>query len=154
MLFGFDPKDEKTIRNWLSEVLPVLSFNGVSNPHSRAVSTLEEAMIRLGRVELSRETPNLSFEYVLDEYPPLKRPVVFFSGLDGADTVALLEAWQEFTGKSVITSVFCYIKIVLFVSRVVNVLNLVDLSVYRNRETCCCHSNGWNYETTSEFVAG
>ncbi|KAG7668617.1 hypothetical protein NADE_006676 [Nannochloris sp. 'desiccata'] len=100
MLFGFDPKEEETIRTWLSEVLVVLSFKGVSSdpPSSGSVSTLEEAMIKLGRVELSRETPNLSLEYTLNEYPPLERPVILFSGLDGSDTIGLLEAWQEFTG--------------------------------------------------------
>jgi len=97
MLFGCDLKEEETIRTWLSEILVVLSFSGSSDP-SGSVSTLEEAMIKLGRVELSRETPNLSLEYTLDDYPPLERPVIVFSGLDGGETIGLLEAWQEFTG--------------------------------------------------------
>jgi hypothetical protein len=101
MLFGFDPKAEEIIRNWLSEILVVLSFKGVSDSTtSGAVSTLEEAMIKLGRVELSRETPNLSLEYRLDDYPACSQPVVLFSGLDGAETIGVLEAWQEFTGNA------------------------------------------------------
>ena len=84
----------------------MLSFRGATDPTSGAVSTLEEAMIKLGRVELSREAPKLSLEYVLDEYPPLERPVILFSGLAGAEVIACMEAWIESTGKSKFNAIF------------------------------------------------
>lgn len=100
LLFGFDQKEEQIIRNWLSEILVVLSFNGISDPsHSRAVSTLGDALEKLEQSILSEDSSNLSLEYFLDDHAALTSPIVIFSGLEGAETIALLEAWQDFTGR-------------------------------------------------------
>ena len=148
MLFGFDRKAEEIIRNWLSDILLVLSFTGVSHlaASSGAVSTLEDAMIKLGRVELSRETPNLSLEYVLDDGDPaaLERPAVVFSGLNGAETIGLLEAWQEFTGE------YYYFKYYFF--QISWFISYVYHGVCRDEKTCYCHSGDEHSEETFEFI--
>ena len=78
----------------------MLTFNGVSDPsHSGTVSTLGDALEKLEQSIMSKSSSNLSLEYFLDDYLALTSPIVIFSGLEGAETIALLEAWQDFTGR-------------------------------------------------------
>ena len=98
MLFGFKENEVLAVRRWLGEVeatLPVLAFT--PGDENVPIGTVESA---LAQIEQSNPSNILqeSILYASEGYPPLEVPVVLFSGLQGAEVVGLLEAWQEFTG--------------------------------------------------------